>query len=94
MPIVRNSPPTSAVSLSTTTTAPTPGDTLTGTDVTFSWDPGTEKIFRFRIGTASRLGDLFDSGETSLTSATAPTLPTDGSTLFVTLSYKVNGVWH
>lgn len=51
-------------------------------------------MFRFRVGTAPGLGDLYDTGATTSTSANPTSLPTDGSTLYVTLSYKVAGVWH
>lgn len=73
---------------------PAPGHTLSGANVTFTWTPGGDSTFRFRVGTTPGSGNLYDTGATTSTSANPTSLPTDGSTLYVTLSYKVAGVWH
>ena len=66
---------------------------LTGSDVTFNWDPGTSKKFQFRLGTVLGANDVYSSGETTSTSAYATGLPTNGLTLHARLYYKVNGAW-
>jgi hypothetical protein len=73
---------------------PSPGSTLTSGNVTFTWTPGGDSAFRFRVGTAPGLADLYDTGATTSNSANPTSLPTNGSTLYVTLSYKVGDVWH
>ena len=73
---------------------PPPGSTLSGSSVTFTWARGNaDSAFRFRLGTAAGGGDLYDIGTTG-TSAAVTHLPTNGTTIYATLSYKVSGVWH
>jgi hypothetical protein len=74
---------------------PTPGSTLSGSSVTFSWSRGNaDSAFRLRLGTAVGGSDLYDSGSITGTSVAVTHLPTNGTTIYATLSYKVSGVWH
>ena len=72
---------------------PTPTSTLPNAPVTFTWDPGTETIFQFRLGTVRGSNNIYGSLETTQHSVTVNTLPTDGSPIHARLYYKVNGVW-
>ena len=76
-------------------TTPTPGSTLTGTSVTFSWTPGNiATAFEFRVGTLGPgSANLYNSNETGATSATVTDLPSNGSTVYVRLYWLINGAW-
>ena len=74
-------------------TTPTPGSTLTGSTVTFSWSPGANATaYWLDVGTALGQGDISAGQLTSATlSKTVGGLPTDGRTIFVRLWTQVNG---
>ena len=75
-------------------TSPTPGTTLSGAVVTFTWSAGTATQYHLYAGTTG----VGSSNVFSLNTGTALTqlvgnLPTDGSTVYVRLWSLVNGVW-
>ena len=78
-------------------TSPTPGTTLTGSSVTFTWTANTTPVTEWAIqgGNTVDSGDLFNDGGTlgTNTSFTATNLPIDGRTIFVELFYLTNGTW-
>ena len=76
-------------------TTPTPGSTLSGSSVLFSWTPGTQST-AYWIDAGSTLGgnQYFQSGNLgNVTSATVNGLPSDGSTVYITLWSLVGGNW-
>ena len=74
-------------------TTPTPGSTLSGSTVTFIWNPGTATTFQFRLGTALGSNNIYGSGQTTKTSVTVNNLPTNGETIHARLYYQVSGAW-
>ena len=77
-------------------TSPTPGSTLAGDSATFAWTANGEAVTEWWLYVGSSLGasDHHDSGSLGTQLSTNVTgLPTDGSTLFVRLFYRVSGVW-
>jgi streptogramin lyase len=74
-------------------TTPAPGSTLSGSTVTFSWNPGTATTFQFRLGTTLGSNNIYGSGQTTKTSETVSNLPTNGETIHAVLYYMVNGAW-
>ena len=75
---------------------PTPGSTLTGSSVTFTWSAGSgATAYWIDIGSVAGGNKHYSSGSLSTTtfSATVNTLPTDGSTVYVTLYSLINGSW-
>jgi hypothetical protein len=72
---------------------PAPSSTLTGSTVTFTWDPGSATTFQFRLGTVRGSNNLYGSGQITQTSVNVNNLPTDGSPIHAILYYKVNGAW-
>ena len=77
----------------TALTTPTPGSTLSGSTVIFSWNPGSATTFQFRLGTTLGSNNLYGSGQTTKTSETVSGLPTNGSTIHARLYYMVSGAW-
>jgi hypothetical protein len=75
---------------------PVPGTTLTGSSVTFNWRAGAgDTEYRLRIGsTGSGSSDIYLGNPTPALSAQVSGLPTSGQPVYVTLGYKVSGVWH
>ncbi len=76
-------------------TSPTPGSTLTGSSVLFTWTAGTGAT-AYWIDAGSTLGgnQYFQSGNIgNVTSYTVTGLPTDGSTVYITLWSLVGGQW-
>jgi hypothetical protein len=75
---------------------PVSGTTLTGSSVTFNWSAGAgDTEYRLRIGsTGVGSSDLYLGNPTPALSAPVTGLPTNGQPVYVTLGYKVNGVWH
>ncbi|MDR3764764.1 MAG: chitobiase/beta-hexosaminidase C-terminal domain-containing protein [Acidobacteriota bacterium] len=81
-----NLTPTAAVMSS-----PVDGSTLTGASTTFTWTAGTNVSgYYLWVGTTAGAYDLVNVGPLTGTSYTA-TLPTNGSTVYVTLYSVVNG---
>jgi polygalacturonase len=78
-------------------TSPTPGSTLTGSTVTFQWTAGSGvTAYQLAIGTYGP--GYFNLGGSqqlsgSTTSFTATNIPTDSQPVYITLSYKIDGVW-
>ena len=78
-------------------TTPSPGNTLSGADVTFSWTNGVGvSSYMLILGsTGAGSSDLYNSAAlvTSLTSAPVTGLPTLGMTIYARLYSKVSGTW-
>src|SRR5208283_6220164 len=78
-------------------TTPTPNTTtpLSGSTVTFTWNPGNVATnFEFWVGTLGYgTTNLYNSGDTGATSATLTNLPTNGSTVYVRLYSLIDGAW-
>jgi hypothetical protein len=86
---------TAATAALATITSPTPGTTLGTTNVAFTWTAGTGVVdYALWVGLSGPgSSDLYNSGHTTLTSATIPTLPAKGATLYVRLFSDVGGEW-
>lgn len=78
-------------------TSPMNGSTLSGPDQTFQWNaaPGGS-LYQLWVGTAPGTHDLgfFPMGGTSGTMVDVTGLPTDGSTLYVTLWSMISGTYY
>ena len=77
-------------------TSPTPGSTLAGSTVTFSWSDNGTSVSEWWLYVGTSLGgwEIHDSGSLgSSTSTTVSGLPTNGSTVYVRLWYKTGGSW-
>jgi len=76
-----------------TLTSPTPGSTLAGPSVTFTWTsiPGNTGYWLFLGTTGVGSKDLLDSGETAATSVTFSALPTNGTTIYARVYTRYNG---
>ncbi len=76
-------------------TSPAPGSTLTGTTVTFNWSPGAgASAYWLDVGSSAGGNQYFQSGNLgNVTSVTVNGLPSNGSTLYVTLYSLVGGQW-
>jgi hypothetical protein len=84
-------PPPSAPSLTT----PAPGSTLSGSTVTFAWNPGVGATrFVLRLGT-TYFGtmDVYHPSPTTGTTAQVSAIPTNGAYLYARLWYYLNGTW-
>lgn len=76
-----------------TITSPTPGSTLTGSSVTFSWTTGTNvTAYVLYVGTTKGAKDIDSVSTGTATSATVNNIPAGGATIYVTLFSKINGV--
>ena len=77
-------------------TSPTPGSQLTGTTETFSWNDNgnAATAWRLEVGASVGSSDVYDTGPLPATARSHEVsgLPTDGSQLFVRLSYELSGV--
>ena len=77
-------------------TTPTPNTStpLTGTSVTFAWNPGnTATHFELWVGTSTGSSNLYDSGSVTATTETVSDLPNNGQPVYVKLYYLLNGAW-
>jgi hypothetical protein len=75
-------------------TTPTPSSKLSGSSVTFGWTAGSGVTdYKFWLGSAPGLDDLYRSGWVTATSAAVTCLPTNGVTVYATLWSEINGVW-
>jgi hypothetical protein len=76
-------------------TSPTPGSTLAGATVTFSWSAATgATTYALNLGsTGANSSNLYNSGHITATSATATSLPTNGETFYAELWAYVNNAW-
>jgi hypothetical protein len=76
-------------------TTPPPGSTLSGSSVTFVWTAGAgASAYWLVVGSTSGGDDYYSSGNLgNVLTATVNGLPTNGSTLYVTLYSLIAGVW-
>ena len=76
-------------------TSPVPGTTLTGSTVTFNWTAGTgATAYWIDAGSTPGGNQYFQSGNIgNVLTKTVTGLPTDGSTVYVTLYSLVSGNW-
>ena len=76
-------------------TTPTPGSVLTGSSVTFDWTAGSgASAYWIDVGSTAGGHDIYSSGNLGNVLTTSVSgLPTDGSTIYVTLYSLVGGVW-
>jgi sugar lactone lactonase YvrE len=78
-------------------TSPTPGSTLLGPSVTFTWSAGSSSgnqgywLFIGTTGVGSN--DLYSSGQTTATSATFKNIPNKGETIYVRINTEYNGTY-
>ncbi len=78
-----------------TLTTPTPGSILSSGTITFGWTAGTgTSAYWMDIGSSPGGNNLHSSGNLgNVLTVTISALPTDGSTIYVTLYSQVNGQW-
>ena len=76
-------------------TTPTPGSTFTGSTVAFGWTAGTgATAYWLDVGSTAGGNQYYQSGNLgNVLTTTASGLPTDGSTVYVTLYSYVGGQW-
>ena len=76
-------------------TSPVPGSTLTGSSVVFTWNAGAgATAYWIDAGSAPGGNQYFQSGNLgNVLTTTVNNLPTDGSTVYVTLYSLVGGNW-
>ena len=81
-------------SVAATMSSPTPGTTLSGTSVTFSWTTGSGGVDQYwlDVGTSAGQGNL-SAGSTTLISKTVSGLPCDASKVYVRLWTHVSSGW-
>jgi N-acetylneuraminic acid mutarotase len=74
---------------------PAPGSTLSGSTVTFGWNPGAGPTrFVLRLGTTGvGSSDVYSGPSTTGTSVQVTTVPTNGATLYARLWYYLNETW-
>jgi hypothetical protein len=76
--------------------SPAQGSTLTGSSATFQWyGPPNTSAFWIDAGSSAGGNNYYQSGSlpTSTLSVTISSLPTNGSTVYVTLYWLINGSW-
>jgi hypothetical protein len=78
-------------------TTPTPNSKLSSSSVTFNWSVGEGVTdYWFNLGTTDSGGgakNIYSGSATTLTSATATGLPTNGETIYATLYSYISGAW-
>jgi len=76
-------------------TSPTPNSTLTGSTVTFTWSAGSgSTAYWLDAGSVAGGNQYYQSGNLgNVLTTTVIGLPTNGSTVYVTLYSLVSGVW-
>jgi len=76
-------------------TSPTPGSTLAGSSVNFTWNLGNGATnYWIDAGSSAGGNQYFQSGALgNVNNATVNNLPTDGSTVYITLYSLVGGQW-
>ncbi len=76
-------------------TTPTPGSTLSGSSVTFGWTAGAgASAYWLVVGSTAGGDNYYSSGNLgNVLTAIASGLPTNGSTLYVTLYSLIGGAW-
>ena len=75
-------------------TTPTPGTTLSGTSVNFTWSAGNATYYQLFVGTTG-VGshNLYNSGPVKVTTESVTGLPSNGSKVYVRLYWLINGAW-
>jgi hypothetical protein len=86
-------PYTAATASAGVMTSPTPGSTFTGNSATFTWTPGSGTAWWLDVGSSAGGNQYYQSGSLNVQTTTVNGLPTDGSTVFVTLYTLVGGTW-
>jgi hypothetical protein len=83
----------SGASVRAVLTSPTPGNTLSGTTVTFGWTPGTG-VSQYWLHVGSKVGgaDIYNQSSGTTPSATVSALPNTG-TVYVRLWSQLSGIW-
>jgi hypothetical protein len=86
---------TEATGALATMTSPTSGSTLGTSNVTFIWSAGAgASNYALWLGTnGPGSSGLYNSGITALTTATVPSLPAKGVTVYARLYSDVDGQW-
>ena len=74
-------------------TTPAPGSTLSGSSVTFGWTAGAGASAYWLVVGSTAGGTNYYSSELSGLTATVNGLPTNGSTIYVTLYSLIGGAW-
>lgn len=76
-------------------TTPTPSSALPGSNVTFSWTPGSgPTAYELWLGTTGvGSSNLYNSGSVTSTSVTATGLPTYSVAVYARLYSRINGQW-
>ncbi len=76
-------------------TTPTPGSTLSVSSVAFGWTAGAgTSAYWLTVGSTAGGDDYYSSGNLgNVLTATVNGLPTNGSTLYVTLYSLISGAW-
>jgi hypothetical protein len=74
--------------------SPAPGSVLPGASATFNWTTGTGVAQAWLwVGTTPGGQDLYVNGGAGVTTATAPNMPINGSTVYVRLWSFLSGGW-
>jgi hypothetical protein len=75
-------------------TRPAPGSTLASSTVTFVWNTGTGvSEYWLEVGTSPGGSQIYSQSQGTNLSVTVSGLPTNGSTVYVRLWSRINGVW-
>jgi hypothetical protein len=86
---------TAATGAPATMTSPAAGSTLGTTNVVFKWTTGTGVAdYKLLLGTTGAgSSNIYASGTLTTTTATVPSIPANGVTVYAQLYSKVNGTW-
>jgi hypothetical protein len=76
-------------------TTPAPGSVFGGSSVTFDWNAVTgASAYQLDLGSVANGHQYYQSGNLgNVLTTTATGLPTDGSTVYATLYWRITGVW-
>jgi sugar lactone lactonase YvrE len=86
---------TEATGVQPAMSSPAPGSTLASSNVTFTWTAGVGATnYTLLLGTAIGSGNLYNSGQTTATSAAVTGLQTKGATIHARLLAQIAGVWY
>lgn len=78
-------------------TSPTPGSTFAGSSATFQWNAAAgAQAYWIDVGSTAGGNQYFQSGSlgTGILQKQVNTLPTNGSTVYVTLYTEISGTWY
>jgi len=74
--------------------SPTPGSTLAGSTATFTWDAGSGVTERYlMVGTTPGGSQVYAAYQGTASSRTVTGLPSNGSTVYVSLASWIEGNW-